>query len=69
MTETVSFSRRTGGYVVSLNGTLCGMILSPEHSSIEWRFISQWGDLSTYPTLFEAKDRAAHAVLIDHHYG
>ena len=69
MAQRVSFSRRHGGFVVSFNGDLAGMILAPSHDGTHsWRFISQWGDMSEYPNCFEAQKAASEAVLIDHHY-
>lgn len=69
MTRRVTFSRRIGGFIVSFNGVLAGMILSPESDgSTLWRFISQWGDLTEHESLFEAQDFASHSVLIDSHF-
>jgi hypothetical protein len=70
MNRKVTFSRRCGGFVVSFNGLMVGMILSPENDGgAVWRFISQWGDLYEFASLFDAQNQAAHAVLIDSHFG
>lgn len=67
--QNITFSRRLGGFVVSFNGTLTGLILSPENDGSRlWRFVSQWGDVSEHPSLFEAQDFASSAVLVDAHY-
>lgn len=65
----ITFSRRHGGFTVSMNGLLSGMILSPE-TDIEnryryWRFISQWGDLTSHESLLDAKEHATRTVLYD----
>lgn len=65
----ITFSRRHGGYVVSMNGLLSGLILSPE-TDLEnhfryWRCISQWGDLTKHESLLEAKEHASRTVLYD----
>ncbi len=68
--QRISFSRRLGGFVVSFNGMLTGLILSPENDGGSvWRFISQWGDLSEHDNLYEAQEYASRTVLLDFHFG
>ncbi len=67
--QRITFSRRLGGFVVSLNGALSGLILSPESDGGRlWRFISQWGDITEHESLCEAQSSASHALLLDSHY-
>lgn len=69
MRNAISFSRRQGGFVVSMNGTLSGMILSPESDGGNvWRFITQWGDIYEHKNLVEAQTWASEVLLLDAHY-
>ena len=63
---TITFSRNHGGYIVRLDRTLIGLILAPRPDERDWRIITEHGDLSTAPTLLEAKRLAADYLLLDH---
>ena len=67
--QRITFSRRSGGFVVSFNGDLTGLILSPENDGgTLWRYVSQWGDVPEHTSLCEAQEHASSAVLLDAHY-
>ena len=65
---TLTFTRHLGGYVVRLNRSLCGMILTPLPTEREWRILTEHGEMTTAPTLCEAKRLAADFLLLDHAY-
>lgn len=65
---TLTFTRHMGGYVVRLNRALCGMILSPLPHESRWRILTEHGEMTTAPTLCEAKRLAADFLLLDHAY-
>lgn len=61
----IAFTRRHGGYVVTLNRVLAGLILTPEPGESRWRFVSQWGDVYEHATLHEAQACATETLLWD----
>lgn len=64
----ISFTPTIGGYIVRLNRRLIGLILHPQPHESTWRIITEHGEMSTAPTLQDAKRIAADYLLMDHAY-
>lgn len=63
---TLTFTHHLGGYVVRMNRTLRGLILAPLPDDRDWRILTEHGEMTTAPTLLEAKRLAADFLLLDH---
>lgn len=64
----ISFTPSIGGYIIRLNRALIGLIMNPLPDESEWRIITEHGEMSTAPTLQDAKRIAADYLLLDHAY-
>jgi len=62
----LTFTAHLGGYVVRMNRTICGLILTPLPTESDWRILTEHGELATAPTLQDAKRLAADFLLLDH---
>lgn len=62
----LTFTRSIGGYIIRLNRALIGLILYPLPAESDFRILTEHGEMTTAPTLCEAKRLAADFLLLDH---
>lgn len=55
-----------GGCLIWADGRMVGMILEPSANYSKWRFVSEHGDMSEFPTLLQAEIHARQFVTADY---